>query len=58
MFNSLIFQAVVAMAVLPLPLMLGIKRLGFAHGKGRLRVDEHRDGAEDVAVEGSAGQED
>lgn len=57
MFNALIFQAVVAMVVLPLPLMLGIKRLGFAHGKGRLRVDEHRDVVEDAAVEGSAGQE-
>lgn len=57
MFNSLIFQAVVAMVVLPAPLMLGIKRLGFAHGRGRLRVDEHRDAAEGAAVEGSAGHE-
>ncbi|KAH7396621.1 major facilitator superfamily domain-containing protein [Phaeosphaeria sp. MPI-PUGE-AT-0046c] len=57
MFNSLIFQAVVAMVVLLAPLMLGIKRLGFAHGKGRLRVDEHRDATDDAAVEGSTGHE-
>jgi FLVCR family MFS transporter 7 len=49
MFNALIFEAVVAMVVLPLPLMLGIKKLGLASGEGRLTVDEHR---EEVVVEG------
>lgn len=43
MYRSLVFQAVVALVVLPLPLMLGIKRLGLSHGEGRLKVDEHRD---------------
>lgn len=53
MFNALVFQAVVAMVVLPLPLMLGIKRLGLAHGKGRLRVDEHRDAESGVRGDGN-----
>jgi FLVCR family MFS transporter 7 len=57
MYNALVFQAVVAMAVLPLPLMLGIRRLGLAHGEARLQVDEHRGGAEGEAIEGSAGHE-
>ena len=35
--------------ILPLPLMLGVKRLGLASGEGRLRVDEHR---EEEIVEG------
>lgn len=43
MYNALVFQGVFAMLVLPLPLMLGIERLGLKHGKGRLLVDEHRD---------------
>jgi FLVCR family MFS transporter 7 len=57
MYNALIFQAVVAMVVLPLPLMLGISRLGLAHGEGRLKVDEHREAADDAGVEDSAGHE-
>jgi FLVCR family MFS transporter 7 len=57
MYNALVFQAVVAMAVLPLPLMLGIRRLGLAHGEARLKVDEHRDAAEGETVDGSAGHE-
>lgn len=42
MFNALVFQAVVGLAVLPLPLMLGVKRFGLAQGEGRLKLDEHR----------------
>jgi hypothetical protein len=48
MYKALVFQAVIAMVVLPLPLMLGIKKFGLASGTGRLRVDEHRDGDEGV----------
>ena len=44
MYNALVFQAVIALAVLPFPMVLGIKRLGLQHGEGRLRVDEHREG--------------
>ncbi|KAH6633101.1 major facilitator superfamily domain-containing protein [Boeremia exigua] len=44
MYNALVFEAVVGMVVLPLPLMLGIKKLGLAIGEGRLTVDEHREG--------------
>lgn len=54
MYNALVFQGVIAMAVLPLPLMLGVKRLGMAHGEGRLQVDEHRIAAERGVVEGTA----
>ncbi|KAF2025857.1 MFS general substrate transporter [Setomelanomma holmii] len=57
MYNALVFQAVVGMVVLPLPLMLGIKKLGLAHGEGRLKVDEHREGGDDGVLEGSAGHE-
>jgi FLVCR family MFS transporter 7 len=57
MYNALVFQAVVGMVVLPLPSMLGIKRLGLAHGEGRLKVDEHRDAGEEAGVEDSAGHE-
>jgi FLVCR family MFS transporter 7 len=49
MYNALVFEAVVGMVVLPLPLMLGIQRFGLASGEGRLRVDEHR---EEEIVEG------
>ncbi|KAL6707701.1 hypothetical protein ACN47E_003822 [Coniothyrium glycines] len=44
MFRALVFQAVVALVVLPLPLMLGVRRLGLRHGEGRLKVDVHGDG--------------
>ncbi|CAI6319802.1 unnamed protein product [Periconia digitata] len=40
MYNALVFQGVIAMVVLPFPLALGIKRLGLAHGRGRLEMDE------------------
>ncbi|OAL52374.1 MFS general substrate transporter [Pyrenochaeta sp. DS3sAY3a] len=43
MYKALVFQAVVSLVVLPLPLMLGIKKLGLAHREGRLTLDEHRD---------------
>lgn len=39
MFWSLVFQAVVAMAILPLPLALGIKMLGLETREGRLKTD-------------------
>lgn len=48
MYRSLVFQAVVALVVLPLPLALGVKKLGLDHEKGRLRVDEHIEGVEGV----------
>ncbi|KAF2830483.1 MFS general substrate transporter [Ophiobolus disseminans] len=56
MFNALVFQAVVGLVVLPLPLMLGIKRLGLVSGEARLKLDEHGEGV-DVVGEGSAGHE-
>jgi len=40
MYYSLVFQAVVALAILPLPLALGIKRLGLETKRGRLTRDE------------------
>ena len=49
MYNALVFEAVVGIIVLPLPLMLGVRSLGLASGEGRLKVDEHR---EDEVVEG------
>lgn len=54
MYNALVFQAVIAMVVVPLPLAMGIKRFGLADGKvaGRLKVDEHRSG--EVETEGEA----
>ncbi|KAF2657942.1 MFS general substrate transporter [Lophiostoma macrostomum CBS 122681] len=51
MFRALVFEAVVALAVLPLPLCLGVKRLGLRHEKGRLRVDERGEGG-GVGVDG------
>jgi FLVCR family MFS transporter 7 len=57
MYRALVFQAVMAMVVLPVPLMLGIKRLGLAHGEARLILDEHRDAGGDAGVEGSADHE-
>ncbi|KAJ4371443.1 hypothetical protein N0V83_004660 [Neocucurbitaria cava] len=56
MYRSLVFQAVVALVVLPLPLMLGIKRLGLSSGEGRLKVDEHRD-AESITGGAAGGHE-
>lgn len=50
MYYSLVFQAVVAMVVLPLPMALGVKRLGMSHGEGRLMVDQHR---EEGVIEGA-----
>lgn len=50
MFNALVFQAVVSLAILPLPIMLGIKRLGLEVGAGRLKVDQHQD-VESIAEE-------
>jgi FLVCR family MFS transporter 7 len=52
MYRALVFQAVVAMMVLPLPLMLGIRKLGLESGAGRLRMDEHRDEGGEGVVEG------
>ncbi|KAF2020761.1 MFS general substrate transporter [Aaosphaeria arxii CBS 175.79] len=52
MYNALVFQAAIALAVLPLPLALGIKKFGLKHEKGRLRVDEHLEG-DDEAQEGA-----
>ncbi|KAF2258171.1 MFS general substrate transporter [Lojkania enalia] len=40
MFNALILQAVVAVLVLPLPLALGVQKLGLGSVAGRLKVDE------------------
>ena len=52
MFKALVFQGALALAVLPLPLMLGIKRLGMAHREGRLTVDEHSRNSEMGGEEG------
>jgi FLVCR family MFS transporter 7 len=56
MYRALVFQAVLGMIVLPLPLMLGIKRFGLSHGKGRLKIDEHR-GDGDAIDEDPVGHE-
>jgi len=42
MYRSLVFQAIVACVIVPLPMVLGVKRLGLGAGavKGRLRLDE------------------
>jgi FLVCR family MFS transporter 7 len=57
MYRALVFQAVMAMVVLPAPMLLGIKRLGLAHGEARLTLDEHREAGEDTGVQGAAGHE-
>jgi FLVCR family MFS transporter 7 len=57
MYRALVFQAIIAMVVLPLPLMLGIKRLGLSHGEARLKLDENREASEEVCAESSAGHE-
>jgi hypothetical protein len=54
MFSALVFEAVVALVVLPLPLCLGIKKLGLKHAKGRLRMDESGEGGVS-GVEGEVG---
>ena len=45
MRRALVFQAVVACIIAPLPLALGVKRLGLGDGKvkGRLTLDEARE---------------
>ena len=53
MFWALVFQAVVCALVLPLPLMLGVERLGFASREGRLKKDVDGDS---VVVVGGAGE--
>ncbi|KAK7519014.1 major facilitator superfamily domain-containing protein [Phyllosticta citriasiana] len=42
LWKALIFEAVVAVAVLPAPLLLGVKRLGFGESRkeGRIEADE------------------
>ncbi|KAH4039148.1 hypothetical protein HBI52_043480 [Parastagonospora nodorum] len=50
MYNALVFQAVAAMVVLPLPLMLGTKRLGLGFGEGRRILDENREGTQDATI--------
>jgi FLVCR family MFS transporter 7 len=57
MYRALVFEAAISVLVLPLPLMLGIKRLGLASGKGRLTLDERGEGGEHGVVEGLAGNE-
>lgn len=57
MYRALVFEAALSMLVLPLPLMLGIKRFGLAQGKGRLTLDERGDGGGHGVVEGPAGHE-
>jgi len=49
MHRALIFQAVVAIVVVPCAMVLGVKRLGLGEGNvsGRLRVDEHREDGEE-----------
>ncbi|KAF2754704.1 MFS general substrate transporter [Pseudovirgaria hyperparasitica] len=53
MKRGLVFMAVVACVVVPLPLMLGVRRLGLGEGtrKGRLGVDERGGSGEEGQVE-------
>lgn len=55
MFRALIFEAVVACAIVPLPLCLGVKKLGLGQGnvKGRLTLDEAEEGGEQERAEGN-----
>ncbi|KAF1829528.1 MFS general substrate transporter [Decorospora gaudefroyi] len=56
MFSALVFQAVVSLAVLPLPLVLGIKKLGLRTTEGRLMKDEDGESVvESVEGEGDSG---
>ncbi|KAI4684286.1 uncharacterized protein J4E84_006274 [Alternaria hordeiaustralica] len=60
MLWALVFQAVVCAVVLPLPLMLGVKRLGLASREGRLKKDVDGDSvvvAEEGSGEGVQGHE-
>ncbi|USP81561.1 uncharacterized protein yc1106_08835 [Curvularia clavata] len=50
MYYSLVFQAVIALAILPLPLALGIKRLGLETKRARLTRDEEDEQDEGVVV--------
>ncbi|KAF1936971.1 MFS general substrate transporter [Clathrospora elynae] len=43
MYWALVFQAIISLVVLPLPLVLGVKRLGLSTEEGRLAHDEHRE---------------
>jgi len=52
MYSALVFQAIVALTVLPLPMMLGVRRLGLSQNESRLKLDEHGDG--DSVIERSA----
>ncbi|OCL08332.1 MFS general substrate transporter [Glonium stellatum] len=54
MRRSLVFQAVVACAIVPLPLALGVKRLGLGDGSvaGRLKLDKARERPEGEAGHG------
>lgn len=50
MKRALIFEAVLACAVVPLPLLLGVKRLGLAEGGVSKRLGQDRAGEEEVGV--------
>ena len=52
MYYALVFQAVIALAVLPLPLALGFKRLGLEAKQRRLNRDTEE--REEVVVEGQS----
>ncbi|EOD50176.1 putative cell surface receptor mfs transporter protein [Neofusicoccum parvum UCRNP2] len=61
MWRALIFQAVVAVAVLPAPLLLGVRRLGLGagHRKGRMEVEDAEErGAVQETDGGVGGRED
>lgn len=61
MWRALIFQAVVAVAVLPAPLLLGVRRLGLGagHRKGRMEVEDAEErGAVQETDGGAGGRED
>ncbi|KAL1651940.1 hypothetical protein SLS58_000063 [Diplodia intermedia] len=52
MWRALVFQAVVALAVLPAPLLLGVRRLGLGAGRRRGRME-----AEDAGERGPVAEE-
>ncbi|KAF4536821.1 Cell surface receptor MFS transporter protein [Lasiodiplodia theobromae] len=58
MWRALIFQAVVALAVLPAPLLLGVRRLGLGagHRKGRMEAEDAEERGE-VEESGEGGGE-
>lgn len=53
MYNALVFQAVMALVVLPLPMILGLRKFGLAQDEARWRLDEHGESAVEGSTDGN-----